>query len=386
MRILILGAGYAGLTSAYKLRKFTDYNISIISKSKIVMENTIFPALLTDDVKVEETEFNAYDEAIKRRINFIEAKVNEILPQSNEVKTSAGTFEYDVLFIALGGAYEENFMKIPGHEFAFMHHTLEGFLGLKNALDKMEDGVKIFIGNSQNSPIEGPSYQVALIAEYLMRKKGIKGEVYLSTQSPKGVFGPIPENWVSETANRYFEKRGIKILKGKSVKEIKNDKVIFSDNTEIYADIKSVLPTLSAPEIVKSAGLTDTSNFINVNIPDFRHVEFKNIFGLGDSAKSMVPSKTARGAMISAENAVSTLLHELKGIDLPYYSQGILCMMMGGDDGGILRFDKNNNTTKLMLNFGKIYINAKKLYSRLLVNRAFDVPYHAALLFSNSFK
>jgi len=386
MKILILGAGYAGLTTAYKLRKFTDYDISIVSRSRIIMENTIFPALLTDDVKVEDTEFDAYNETIKRKINFIEANINEILPESNEIKTSAGTFDYDILFIALGGAYEENFRKIPGHEFAFMHHTLDGFLGLKNALNKMEDGVKVFVGNSQNSPIEGPSYQVALIVEYLMRKKGIRGEVYLSTQSPKGVFGPIPENWVSETANKYFEKRGIKILKGKSVKEIRKDKVIFSDNTELYADIKSVLPTLSAPEIVKSASLTDSSNFINVSIPTFRHVTFKNIFGLGDSAKSMVPSKTARGAMISAENAVSTLLHELKGIDLPYYSQGILCIMIGGDDGGILRFDKNDNSTKLTLDFGRIYINAKKLYSRLLVNRAFDVPYHAALSFGNSFK
>ncbi|AWR93453.1 NAD(P)/FAD-dependent oxidoreductase [Acidianus brierleyi] len=386
MKILILGAGYAGLTAAYKLRKFTDFDISIISKSRIVKENTIFPALLTDDVKIEDTEFDAYKEASKRKINFVEADINGIFPESNEIKTSVGKFDYDILFIALGGAYEENFSKIPGHEFAFMHHTLEGFLGLKNALDKMEDGVRVFVGNSQNSPIEGPSYQVALIAEYLMRKKGIKGEVYLSTQSPKGVFGPIPETWISEAANKYFEKRGIKILKGKSVKEIRKDKVIFSDNTEIYADIKSVLPTLSAPDIVKSANLTDSSNFINVSIPTFKHINFKNIFGLGDSAKSMVPSKTARGAMISAENAVSTLLHEVKGIDLPYYSQGILCMMIGGDDGGILRFDKNNNTTKIILDFGKIYLNAKKLYSRFLVNRAFDVSYHAALSFNYSFK
>ncbi len=386
MKILILGAGYAGLTAAYKLRKFSDYDVSIVSKSKIVMENTIFPALLTDDVKVEDTRFDASEEAARRKINFIEANIDKILPESNEVKTSIGTFDYDILFIALGGAYEENFIKIPGHEFAFMHHTLDGFLGLKNALNKMEDGVKVFVGNAANSPIEGPSYQVALIAEYLMRKKRIKGEVYLSTQNSKGVFGPIPESWVSETANKYFEKRGIKILKGRSVKEIKRDKVIFSDNSEIYADIKSVLPTLSAPDIVKSANLTDSSNFVNVYIPTFRHFNFKNIFGLGDSAKSMVPSKTARGAMISAENAVSTLLHELKGINLPYYSQGILCMMMGGDDGGILRFDKNDNSMKLLLDFGRMYINIKNTYSRLLVNRAFDVPYHAALSVDYPFK
>ncbi|ARM76688.1 NAD(P)/FAD-dependent oxidoreductase [Acidianus manzaensis] len=378
MKVLILGSGYAGLTVAHRIREHSkDIDIQIVSKSSLVRENTIFPLLLTDEVKVEDTEFNAKDVMEKKGVNFVEAEVEGISLNSNEVKTSKGTFDYDYLFIALGGGYEENFEKIPGHEFAFMHHTLDGFLGLKKALYEAEDGVKVFVGNAQASPIEGPSYQVALIAEYILRKRNKDREIYLSTQSPKGVFGILPFDWVSEKANKYFEKRGIKILKGKYVKEVKKDKVVLNDGTEVYADIKSVLPTLSAPEVVRNSGLELANNFVKVELPTFK--AYKNVYALGDSAIGMVPAKTARSAMVSAENAVSSFLRETKGIYLPMYSQGVLCIMEGGDDGGILRFDKNSRDTKVVFDINRNYVMFKKMYSRLLVNSAFNVKFHASL-------
>ncbi|BDC18504.1 FAD-dependent oxidoreductase [Acidianus sp. HS-5] len=374
MNVLILGSGYAGLTVAHRIRDYTrSVNVTIISRSAIVRENTIFPLLLTDEVKVEDTEFNAKEAMEKKGVNFVEAEVETV--EDGEVKTSKGTFDYDYLFIALGGAYEENFEKIKGHEHAFMHHTLEGFLGLKKAVNEAEEGVKVFVGNARNSPIEGPSYQVALITEYLLRNK--KGEVYLATQSPRGVFGPIPDPRISEIANKYFEKRrGIHLIKGKYVEEIRKDKVILNDGQEIEADIKSVLPTLSAPKTVKE--FADESGFIPVSFPTFSYNE--RIFALGDSAKGMVGPKTARAAMVSAENSAYAFLREIGiSVDKPYYSQGVLCIMESGDDGGIVRFDKNSRETKSYVLFGKQYVTIKKIYSRLLVNNAFDVPYHASL-------
>jgi sulfide:quinone oxidoreductase len=319
---------------------------------------------------------------LKRRIEFVEAEVQDVLPESNEVKTSKGKYDYDYLFVALGGSYEETFNAIPGHEHAFMHHVLEGFLGLRDSLNSAEDGVKVFVGNHTENPIEGPSYQVVLIAEYLLRKRGIKGEIYLSTQSPNGVFGQIPAKWVSDTANKYFEKRGVKVLKGKGVKEIKKDKVVLNNGTEVEADIKSVLPKLSASSFLRKSGLVE-GNFADVELPTFRHKKFSNIYVFGDSAKGMVPAKTARGAMISAENAVSDFVKQKKGLDLPFYSQGILCMMIAGDDDGLLRFDREGDKTRLTFTFGRIFVQLKKTYSAMLVRRAFDVPYHAAPLLSH---
>lgn len=374
MKFLILGAGYAGLTVAHKLRRFVRDDITVISQSRLIRENTIFPLLLTDEIKVEETKFDAKEAMNVKNVSFEEAEVKEILPESREVETSKGKFDYDYLFLAMGGGYDENFRKIKGYENAVMHHTLEGFLKLKEQLWKTDGDV--FVGNVKGSPIEGPSYQIALIAEYIMRRRGVKAKVYLATQSPKGVFGPIPIDWVHEKANSYFERRGITILKGRTVKEVKRGKVVLDDDREVEAEVISILPKLSAPEVVKRSGITLNSDFVDVKLPSFRAQE--RIFGLGDLAFTPFP-RTARAAMISAENAASTLIKELKGIELPMYSLGVLCIMEGGDDAGILRFDTDGKNTFSTLNFNKNYVLIKKMYSRLLVKRAFDVPYHGAL-------
>ncbi|NON61774.1 FAD-dependent oxidoreductase, partial [Acidianus sp. RZ1] len=202
MDVLVLGSSYAGLATVHKLRKFLkDINITIISKSRIVRENTIFPLLLTNDIYIKDTEFDAKNVVESKGVNFIEGEVLEIYPNSREVKTNKGIYDYDYLFLALGGGYEENFRKIPGNEYAVMHHTLEGFLRLKDLLYKSEGN--IFVGNAKSSPIEGPSYQVALISEYILRRRGVKAKVYLSTQSPKGIFGNIPNEEVISKANSY---------------------------------------------------------------------------------------------------------------------------------------------------------------------------------------
>ncbi|WP_252896880.1 NAD-binding protein [Metallosphaera hakonensis] len=70
MKFLILGGGYAGLTIAHKLRRHLNDEITVISRSRVVRENTIFPLLLTDEVKIEDTEFDAKEALNKKRDRF----------------------------------------------------------------------------------------------------------------------------------------------------------------------------------------------------------------------------------------------------------------------------------------------------------------------------
>ncbi len=71
MKILVLGSSYAGLTAAYKLRKFTDFDITVISKSRVVMENTIFPGLMLGLVNVNDIQFDAVEESKKKEGNSV---------------------------------------------------------------------------------------------------------------------------------------------------------------------------------------------------------------------------------------------------------------------------------------------------------------------------
>jgi sulfide:quinone oxidoreductase len=376
MEVLVLGSGYAGLTVAHRLREYVnDVKITVISRNRTVYENTIFPALLTNDVNVEDTKFDAQEAMELKGNSFIEAEVQRIDPQSNEVKTSKGTFDYDYLILALGGAYEENFSKIPGNQFAFMHHPLSDFLKIKERLGQADE-IDAVIGNFANSPIEGPSYQLALIVKNEIIRRKIKGRVTLITQSPRGVFGMLPLENISKQANSFFEKQGIELVKGDSIAEVRKDKVVTKNGKEIEANFVSILPRLSAPEVVAKV-FSDDTYYVPVELPSFRTKSFRNVFAVGDLAQGMVPARTARGAMIAAENAVSTIIKELKGIERPYYKQGILCMFHGGGVAGLLRFDVFD---KPRANFiiNPLFSKIKIIYSRMLVNSAFNVPFHAA--------
>lgn len=68
MKILVLGAGYSGLTVAHRIREFSKAEITVISNNRIVRENTIFPLLLTNEISVEETEFDVKERLIQKNI------------------------------------------------------------------------------------------------------------------------------------------------------------------------------------------------------------------------------------------------------------------------------------------------------------------------------
>jgi sulfide:quinone oxidoreductase len=385
-RTVILGSSYAGLTAAYKLRQHFEPNemeLTVISKSPIVFENTIFPALLTEDVNLNEIQFDVRKFLTPRKINFIESEVTEIRPSSNTVKLRNNMeIEYDYLFIALGGAYDENFREINGNENAVMHHSLEGFLTLKEKIYRYKNRkLRIVIGNAPKSPIEGPSYETALLLNYIAKTKNIEAEVYLVTQSNYGVFGPSGVDKVIKMGNELMERRGIKVIKGNPIKRIKEDAVVLNDGTELEAEIKSILPQLSAPKVVREAGLTDETGFMNVDPITFRSRKFPNVFGVGDVAKSLIPSKVARNAMISAENASAILINELKGKNLPLYSQGILCIIYGGDVYAMFRMDVTKNEKIINFIQSPLLKNVKLTYSRLLVNTAFNLSIHASLFY-----
>lgn len=53
--------------------------------------------------------------------------------------------------------------------------------------------------------------------------------------------------------------------------------------------------------------------------------------------------------------------------------------MEAGDDGGILRFDKNSKEMKVFFDINRNYVALKKIYSRMLVKSAFGLKYHASL-------
>lgn len=377
-KVLILGGGYGGLTALHRLmeRGKGYVDVTLISRGETVQENTSNPMVLAGDLRPEDTIFSLRSLAESLGFNFEEGEVKELGLEKQEVKTERGTFNYDYLIIATGGSYQESFNSLPWHHEAYMHHFLEGFLSLRKRLEEAQDDTTVLVGNMEGNPTEGPSYQTAMVTDLLLRRRGVKHKTILTTLSPKGPFGALPDSRPSTLVNRAMKERRIEILPGKAVRDYHSGKAIMNDGSEIEADVVSVLPPLRASKFIEEAGLTDGKPFARVEFPTYRSFKAKNVFVVGDAAEGPIPPKTARGAMIGAENAVSTILKEVKGSIPVYYAQGVICMMYGGDYGGMLRFEPS--LKKVTYLEGDIFMKLKMIYDRMLVDTRFGLKYHAA--------
>lgn len=103
MRVLILGAGFGGLelTSSLSERFGNDADVVLIDQSDgfvfgFSKLDVMFGKQTSDEV------FHPYSAIGKPGVRFVKSVIRSIDPESKRVETDAGTFDGDVLVVALG--------------------------------------------------------------------------------------------------------------------------------------------------------------------------------------------------------------------------------------------------------------------------------------------
>lgn len=113
-KILILGAGFAGIYAFFELHKryHKDPSVSLrlVSATDYFLFTPLLHEVATGGVSQENVAFNIYSIA-PCCLDFTKARVEKIDTAGRSVKTSAGEFEYDYLIYALGSG--TNFFGLP---------------------------------------------------------------------------------------------------------------------------------------------------------------------------------------------------------------------------------------------------------------------------------
>src|SRR5690242_9692665 len=106
-RVLILGAGFAGLELATSLSEAhgDGIDVTVIDKSDAFIFgfaklDVMFGKASAQSVRMP------YRDFVKRGVTFKRESVTAIDPQARTVTTNAGTHEADILVIALGADYD----------------------------------------------------------------------------------------------------------------------------------------------------------------------------------------------------------------------------------------------------------------------------------------
>ena len=104
-KVLVLGAGYAGLQTITKLQKqisADEAEVTLINKNDYHYEATWLHEASAGTISYEDLLYPVESVVNKDKVNFVKAEVTKIDRNAKKVETDAGIFDYDILVVSLG--------------------------------------------------------------------------------------------------------------------------------------------------------------------------------------------------------------------------------------------------------------------------------------------
>jgi sulfide:quinone oxidoreductase len=331
VRVLVLGAGFGGLELSTRLsEEFGDgVDVVLIDQSDAFVFgfsklDVMFGRTLPASVR------HAYRDAVKPGVTFVQAVVQSIDPGARRVETDAGTFEGDVLVVALGADLDPAAtpgLLEGGHEF----YTVDGAFATRDVIADF-DGGRVVVG-VLSTPYKcppAPSETALLMHEHLTRR-GLRdrSEIALVVDFPR----PIPPSpAASEALVATFAERSIEWHPRREVCELDPSRGVATlrDGEEMPYDLFLAVPVHRAPAVVVESGMT-VDGWIPVNSMTLE-TSFPGVFAIGDVAAVGTPRAGvfAEGHAAVAAQHISALIRGTTS-SAQYGGQGI-CYLEFGDD------------------------------------------------------
>ena len=329
-RVVILGAGFAGLELATRLSErlpdevdtiLIDQNDSFsfgFSKLDILFGRKTIPEILLH-----------YDEISRAGVEFRRERVTSIDPESRHVTTDADSYDADILVIALGADYDA--AATPGFaEGAVEYYSVAGADHMRNVLSDFASGT-ILIG-ILGHPFKCPPapFEGALLLHDHFVERGTRDAVEIRVAGPMAAPVPITKE-VSQSILDALIERGIEYVPSQHLTALDTEskEAQLADGGSIPYDLFVGIPVHRAPGVVQSSGLA-VNGWVPVEKTNLA-TRFPDVYAVGDvtalpMAKAGVFAEAA--ARVVADDIAARLYG--KTLDRPYEGAGT-CYLEFGD-------------------------------------------------------
>jgi sulfide:quinone oxidoreductase len=330
VRIVILGAGFGGLELATKLSEEhgDDVDVVLIDQSdgfvfgfsKLdVMFGRALPAAV----------HHSYADVVKPGVQFVQATVRAIDPASKRVETDAGTFEGDVLVVALGADLHPE--ATPGLlEGGYEFYTVPGAFALRDVLADFDGGRVVVAVTSTPFKCPPAPSETALLMHDFLTSRGLreKSEIALVMPLP----APVPPSPpASKALLAAFAERDIAWHPQQLIRRLDVDRsvALFDGGGEIPYDLFLGVPVHRVPAVVEESGMT-VDGWIPVD-PLTLETSYPGVYGVGDVTSVGTPK-----AGVFAEGQASVVADQIgamvKGSDASQYDGRGVCYLEFGHD------------------------------------------------------
>jgi sulfide:quinone oxidoreductase len=288
--VVVIGAGLGGLPTAYELRQLlpSQHRVTLISDQPTF---TFIPGMVRVGLDVDLLDHFQLDLAPlaqRHNVALVKSKVTALDPYAQRITLETGAaIDYDYVAIATGPSFA--FDAIPGlgplggytHSICSPSHALHA---REAWLQFLENPGALVVGAAPGAGCFGPAYEFILMAEQILRKKGLRDRATLTLVTPEPYAGHLGVSNV-KNAQRLTEallkKRGIDVITNTAITAISPDAVTLDDGRTIPQQYAMVLPAFRGASFIQATpGLGNERGFIPV-LPTYQHPDFPSVYALG---------------------------------------------------------------------------------------------------------
>jgi sulfide:quinone oxidoreductase len=291
-RILILGAGFGGLTAANLLRKNlssssaqVEHQISITDQKDYFMMGLVNLWILSGIRTLEDSKI-ALNRLENRGIRFLNDKVTGIDVASKTVtigRSSTLKLEYDYLLIALGTEYAVEEVKGFLENGGFNLYDAEQVPKLREKILSLKKGrIAICITSIPYKCPPAP-YEASMLINDILVKKGTRDSIDIDIYTPTPIALPVAGAKVSQDVIRLLNDNHINFHPLHKIKIVLDrEKIEFENGNMVNYDLLIAIPPHRVPEVIRSSGLIKQGqNWINVDRFSLK-TDYENVFAIGD--------------------------------------------------------------------------------------------------------
>lgn len=299
--VVVIGAGLGGLPTAYELRHMlpSQHTVTLISERP---QFTFIPGLVRVALDLDPLEHFQLDLeplAQQHGLELINSRVTALDPHTKRITVENGqTLEYDYVAIATGPGFA--FDQIPGlgphggytYSICSASHAVEARDAWRQFL---ANPGHLVVGAAPGAGCFGPAYEFALVAEWILRQKGLRDKASITLVTPEPYAGHLGVGGVKnarELTADLLRKRGVEIIDNTGITAVDANTMTLDDGRLLPHDYAMILPAFRGVKFVlDSPGVGNDKGFIPVT-STYQHPQFPEIYGLGVSSHLAQPDKS----------------------------------------------------------------------------------------------
>ncbi|HEY2355591.1 MAG TPA: FAD-dependent oxidoreductase [Gaiellaceae bacterium] len=295
--VVILGAGFGGLELSSRLSAelADEVRVTLIDRndgftfgfSKL---DILFGGTEPAAVKL------LYREIAKPGVEFRQETITAIDPATRHVTTDAGSYDADILVVALGAEYD--FAATPGfQEGGYEYYSIPGAEGLRAALPAFDGGTLLLAILGQPFKCPPAPFEGAFLLHDQLVERGIRDRTKLHVVAPMSKPVPVTDE-VSQRFRDELAARDIEFTPQTTVVELDPaaKEAVLESGERIAYDMFIGVPIHRVPAVVAESGLAP-NGWVTVD-PATLLTPFPDVYAVGD-----VVALPMAKAGVFAENA-----------------------------------------------------------------------------------